>query len=126
LEIRIERSEFQLELAVVAGAAQDRAQTIAQALHGHGLILVRDQRDFRQPRIDARHLADDTDLVDHGLARLYAVLLAFVDHDLARKKVAPRVEHLGEYRALGEALPRAEQFTQMRVFSRQRRILSED
>src|ERR1035437_6842965 len=65
LEIRIERNELELELPVVAGSAEHRAQPIAQILHRPRLLPVGDQRDLREPRINTSHLTDKTDLVDH-------------------------------------------------------------
>jgi len=71
--------------------------------HRDGMILVRDQRDLRHLRENARHLADDAGFVDDRRAGLHAVATALVDIELLGERVATRIQHLDRGRRAGIA-----------------------
>ena len=98
------------------GAVHDAAKTAALDLDRHRVILVGHQRHLGHIRKYARDLADDADLVDHGLAELHARHVALVDEELLRERIAARVEHFGGDRGAGKALGHLEQRAQLRVF----------
>ena len=122
-DIGADRYEAQLERIAGGRAVDDAAQARAHDLDRHGLIFVRQQRDFRLHREDARDLADHPVFADDGRAVLDPLLRAAPDDDLLRKGIAHAVLHLGRYRLRRDVARQIEQRTQMPIFSGEGRDL---
>ncbi len=96
LDIRAGRHVAQRQLAGIARAKHDGAQSVAQHLNRHRLILFGDQCHFGEPGVDARDLADDTDIIHHDLPELYIGIGTLVDQNLAPEYIAFGVNDLSQ------------------------------
>jgi len=117
LNVGADRHEAQVERIALKRAVNDAAQAGAHDLHGHGLILVGQQRDFGLQREHAGHLTDHAVFVHDRRAVLNALLRATIDDDLLRERIARVVLDFSGQRLRGRALRQLQQCAQMAVLS---------
>ena len=117
-DVGVGRDEAQFEHAALAAAMGHATQTVAQHLHGNGLLLVGQQGHFGSEREYARDLPHHTGIVDHGQAKLHVVVAAAVKYDLAGGRIARVVQDLAHQGGQGDGGARAHQLAQLEVFSR--------
>ena len=89
--------EAELRRAAGPGTDQQRANAAALDLHRDRVILLGQQRDLGDGGKRPRHLADDADVVDDGLARPDLVVCSLVDEYLLAERIAAEIQHLGKH-----------------------------
>ncbi len=112
-------SHAHVQVAGLAAAVDDAAQTIARDLHRNSLVLVCQQRYFRSQREDARDLADHAEVVDHRLSECHPMLRSAVHDDLVRRLVTRIVQDFTHDGLDRNPLPGVQQFAQVCVFRQQ-------